>query len=102
MAWSSRRTPTPFHTSPWHGHFAAMAKEAELESANASGDRPFPDRCFSRAPPRAERNLILAFGGRLNQLRNPRNRGRIGRLKIELLDQEFDAVTPSFRIQSVW
>jgi len=64
-----------------------MAREAELESVNASGDRSF-----------SEKNLILACGW-LNQLRNPRNRSRIGRLEIELLDQECNAVTPRLRIQ---
>ena len=51
--------------------------------------------------PCSARYLILAFGGWLNQLRNPSNRGRIGRLDSELLDQERDAVTASFRIQRV-
>ena len=44
-----------------------------------------------------QRNLILAFGW-LDQLRDPRNRRRIGRLEIEFLDQECDAVTASLGI----
>ena len=55
------------------GILLQMAREAELESAMRQVIGPFADRCFSRALPCAERNLILAFGGWLNQLRNPRN-----------------------------
>src|SRR4029077_4906350 len=89
MARRSRTTP-PFPASRSHGHFARMATEAELEAQMHQVIWSF-----------SERNLIPAFGW-LNQLRNPRNRGTIGRLKIELRDQECDAVTASLRIQRVW
>jgi hypothetical protein len=80
--------------------FCCNGNRSRTRKRNAAGGRSFDHECFSRALPCAERNLILAFGW-LNQLRNPRNRRRIGRLEIEFLDQERDAVTASLRIQRV-
>src|SRR5258708_40251090 len=77
MAWRSRRTPTPFHASRCLVHGGSMGILLQWQ-----------------------RDLILACGW-LNQLRNPRNRCGIGRLKFKFPDQECDAVTASLRIQRV-
>ena len=62
---------------------------------------PSPSAYFFPGAALRGEDLILAFGW-LNQLRNPRNRRRIGRrLETEFLDQECDAVTASLRIQRV-